>query len=79
MSENRTEGFAEEMTQDEVFGLLERSASEDHPNPERRGCPPQEVLEAFACNPRQFPINDPLFEHLQNCSPCFRWVRVRRS
>lgn len=79
MSENRTEGFAQEMTQDEVFRLLERTASEDHPNPERLGCPPQGVLEAFARNPRQFPMSDPIFEHLQNCSPCFQWVRERRA
>jgi hypothetical protein len=24
-------------------------------------------------------MTDAIFEHLQNCSPCFRWVRARRS
>jgi hypothetical protein len=78
MSHNQIDGPApDELTQDEVFRLLERTASEDHPNPERKGCPSQETLAAFAQNPREFPMDDPIFEHVQNCSPCFLCVRAR--
>jgi hypothetical protein len=69
----------EELTQEEVFRLLEQTASEDHPNPDRLGCPPTEMLTAFACNPREFAIQDPIFEHLSDCSPCFRFVKTRRG
>ena len=80
MSHNRPEGSVQgELSQEEVFRLLERTASEDHPNPERKGCPSQETLEALVQNPRQFTMTDPIFEHLQNCSPCFRWVRARKG
>ncbi len=69
---------ARELTQDEVFELLERTAIEDYPNAERIGCPGEATLEAFAGNPRGYSMRDPLFEHLAHCSPCFRFVRERR-
>ena len=68
-----------ELTQEEVFLLLEQAASEDHPNLDRLGCPSAETLEAFALNPLGFPMSDPIFDHLQNCSPCFRFVQARRA
>ena len=64
---------------EELFGLLETAASEHHPNPERTGCPGEEALATFARDPRAVPIDDPLFEHLSHCSPCFRFVGRRRS
>ena len=70
---------ANELTQSEIFDLLERTAGEDHPNPHRIGCPGEETLERFASNPKLFEMRDPLFEHLANCSPCFRFVRERRA
>jgi hypothetical protein len=45
-----------------------------NPNPTREGCPPRETLIALAR--RQVPIGDPLWEHLSNCSPCFREMRA---
>lgn len=42
-------------------------------NPTREGCPPRETLIALAR--RQVPIGDPLWEHLSNCSPCYREMR----
>ncbi|MBN9662273.1 MAG: hypothetical protein J0H49_29010 [Acidobacteria bacterium] len=67
-----------ELTLEEIFQQMERSALQDHPNPTRRGCPDGETLEAFAQNPKAFAMRDPLFEHLAQCSPCFQFVQERR-
>src|SRR5438067_2068924 len=52
---------------DEMFGR-------GNPNPRRIGCPPRDVLIALAR--RERPISDPLYEHLGNCSPCYREGRA---
>lgn len=44
-----------------------------NPNPERVGCPSHDVLTALAC--RQRAIGDPGYEHIVNCSPCYREFR----
>ncbi len=40
-----------------------------NPNPERVGCPPREVLEELTRHERT--IDDPWFDHLAQCSPCY--------
>lgn len=52
---------------DEVF-------SRANPNPDRVGCPSRETLARLAT--RQQPIDDPAYEHLAKCSPCFREFRA---
>lgn len=52
---------------DEVF-------SRANPNPERIGCPPREVLVGLARRAR--PLGDPGYEHLAECSPCYREFRA---
>jgi hypothetical protein len=44
-----------------------------NPNPDRVGCPPEDVLRALAT--KQRPIGDPAYEHLAECSPCYRKFR----
>jgi hypothetical protein len=44
-----------------------------NPNPERKGCPTDEILRALA--KRERPITDPAYEHLAQCSPCYRIFR----
>lgn len=68
-----------ELTLEEIFQQMEQAALHDHPNPTRRGCPDVETLEAFAQNPKAFALRDPIFEHLAQCSPCFRFVQERRG
>ena len=51
---------------DRVFGGA-------NPNPDRVGCPSQAVLRALAN--KQRPIGDPTYEHLAQCSPCYREFR----
>lgn len=45
-----------------------------NPNPTREGCPDQEVLKALARRERS--MDDPGYEHLAKCSPCFREMRA---
>ncbi len=51
---------------DRLFGAA-------NPNPGRIGCPSPAVLQALAA--KQRPIGDPAYEHLANCSPCYREFR----
>jgi hypothetical protein len=66
--------FHPDNAMDEVFARA-------NPNPERRGCPSDEALQDLAT--RQRPITDPAYEHLAQCSPCYRtfrqFQRERRS
>lgn len=57
-------GFGDEL--DEAF----RGAN---PNPTRQGCPSHDVL--VALSRRERPIEDPAYEHLLDCSPCYVEVR----
>ena len=50
---------------DEIDEVLSRA----NPNPNRTGCPPHDTLIALAR--RAQPINDPAYEHLVKCSPCY--------
>ncbi|HEY2980008.1 MAG TPA: hypothetical protein VGJ22_02410 [Anaerolineales bacterium] len=59
-------GFRSEDDIDKVLGSA-------NPNPERVGCPPHDVLVALA--KRERPIGDPGYEHIVNCSPCYREFR----
>jgi hypothetical protein len=64
-----------ELSDEEVFRLLENAALSARPNPSREGCPDEAVLAKFARDPRSFGIGDPIFEHLAACPECFRQVR----
>src|SRR6266480_2434243 len=43
--------------------------SEDFPNPERKGCPPDDALRVLASAPIQ--SDESVSDHLTCCSPCF--------
>ena len=45
-----------------------------NPNPSRVGCPSRDVLIALARRERS--IDDPAYDHLIKCSPCYREVRA---
>jgi hypothetical protein len=45
-----------------------------NPNPSRVGCPSRDVLIALAR--RERPVDDPAYDHLIKCSPCYREVRA---
>src|SRR5438552_7263367 len=58
---------------DDIDKVLGRA----NPNPTRAGCPPREVLRALSR--RERPIEDPAYEHLAKCSPCFREFRAMQQ
>ena len=47
------------------------------PNPERKGCPPAEVIEALSN--QKLSRDDPAWGHIWSCSPCFRDFKVIRD
>ena len=59
--------FRSEDEFDEVF-------TNGNPNPDRIGCPSRDVLEALS--KRERPIEDPAYQHVSNCSPCYREFRA---
>jgi len=40
-----------------------------YPNPDRFGCPPDSTFEAL--KRREIAFNDPVWEHIEHCSPCY--------
>ena len=52
---------------------LDQLLSEANPNPKRVGCLSHEILEALAA--RNQPLGDPGYEHLLQCSECYREFR----
>jgi hypothetical protein len=55
--------------EDEIDELFARA----NPNPTRTGCPGKDVLRSAAR--RALPIDHPVFEHLAECSACYREFR----
>lgn len=66
MAENRRK---DERDDDEIDRLLGHA----NPNPQRVGCLPHEVLASLAA--RRQPLNAPGYEHLLECSECYRAFR----
>lgn len=54
-----------------MLELLEKSALNDYPNPERLGCPGSEFLRRLATDRKSIPLSDPRLLHVARCSPCF--------
>ena len=58
----------------DLFDFARAYLSEAFPNPERSGCPPEQILGAFARNPRQAARS--IADHVACCSPCFNAYAV---
>lgn len=69
MAENRDRKGANDDA-DEIDRLLAHA----NPNPRRVGCLSRDVLVSLAA--RQQPLNAPGYEHLLECSECYREFRV---
>lgn len=53
---------------------IDRVLAHANPNPQRIGCLPREVLGSLAS--RRQPLNAPGYEHLLECSECYREFRA---
>jgi hypothetical protein len=62
-----SDGFQPESVIDIVF-------AHGAPNPDRLGCCCEAELIEFAN--RRRPVDDPGFQHIMNCSPCYRRLRT---
>src|ERR1700737_2755580 len=62
-----------ERTSDDQFRVLQRelraSIRRNHPNPNRIGCVGTEKLSGIARD--ELATNDPAYEHVMQCSPCY--------
>lgn len=64
----------------ELFSAADRVLKEDHPNPNREGCPEHSVLVRLA----EFSVEDSSFDsdvllHIAHCDPCFKELRQLRN
>lgn len=53
---------------------IDRVLAHANPNPGRKGCLPRDVLVSLAA--RRQPLNAPGYEHLLECSECYREFRA---
>lgn len=62
----------------DVFGDdLDEVLGRANPNPDRIGCPPRDTLVELARRTR--PMDDPAYQHLLKCSPCYVEVRALQA
>jgi hypothetical protein len=59
-----------EPTPEEIKHLLQEAILRNYPNPERRGCSHQQTLRALGT--KRLPHEDPHWEHITHCSPCYQ-------
>ncbi len=57
--------------------LLNDFLLEAFPNPERKGCPDDDALKAFA--EKRTPPGNPILQHISSCSECYREYRHYRQ
>ena len=54
---------------DQISRAVQESILRNYPNPERRGCPGDEVVRSVAA--RTELKADEVWEHITHCSPCY--------
>ena len=59
-----------EQISNEIQKLLQQAVLKDYPNPERNGCAGEQAVREVAA--RQMPVRDAAWEHITQCSPCYR-------
>ena len=59
-----------EPTSEDIKRLLQEAILRNYPNPDRIGCPDQQVLRTVAA--RRLPYEDSEWQHNTHCSPCYQ-------
>jgi hypothetical protein len=62
----------------ELLDAFERIIREDFPNPQRIGCPGQDVLLKLAQPPAHIQLAH-LLAHVRQCAPCFEELKELRT
>lgn len=62
---------------DDLILAFDRAVHEDHPNPERVGCPGRPALTTLAKQPAKTRPGS-LLEHLRNCAACLDELKELR-
>jgi hypothetical protein len=68
--------MADDRNKDWEQDEIDRVLAHANPNPRRIGCLPAEVLESLAL--RKQPLSAPGYEHLLECSECYRQFRAHQ-
>jgi hypothetical protein len=63
---------------DDLITAFDRALHEDHPNPERVGCPGRPALTALAKESEPV-ASDSLLEHIRHCAACLDELKELRS
>jgi hypothetical protein len=64
----------------DLLAALETVLQQDHPNPNRVGCPPHSTLERlaqFSCG--DLPVDQSVLMHISECYPCAEELRRLRT
>jgi hypothetical protein len=62
---------------DDLITAFDRAVHEDHPNPERVGCPGRPALTTLAKEPATV-RPDSILEHIRNCAACLDELKELR-
>jgi hypothetical protein len=63
-----------------LLAASEQALRDDHPNPNREGCPERAVLEQLAdFSTDDSPFDPAVLQHIAECFPCFNELRQLRS
>jgi hypothetical protein len=63
---------------DDLIAAFDRLVHEEHPNPERAGCPGPPALARLAREPGSLGT-DPILDHVRQCAACLDEVRNLRT
>lgn len=64
----------------ELSAASERVLQQDHPNPNRVGCPERSILEQLASFSESGPFDYEILRHVTTeCYPCFRDLRELKA
>jgi len=61
-----------------LIDTFDRVIREDHPNPDRTGCPGDAALRQLAFQPGQFRSESTL-DHITHCAPCLDQLKKLRA
>jgi dihydropteroate synthase len=62
---------------DDLIAAFGRRVHEEHPNPDRVGCPGRPALTRFANEPEAF-RSDPILDHVRQCAACLNELKELR-